>query len=149
MLNKIDITPFDQLTPENQEMINDFLKTEGVKFYKTSNVSKEGIMDMRNAACDELLVQVNTFLIYWLLIMNIKRVEAKLRGRQADNILNRVYVAQPKKRDEVDRPSVIPGNAPQLREEADARPKIRTERDIELELDVCLYDLILLTILYF
>jgi nucleolar GTP-binding protein len=64
MLNKIDITPFDQLTPENQEMINDFLKTEGVKFYKTSNVSKEGIMDMRNAACDELLVQVNTFLRY-------------------------------------------------------------------------------------
>ena len=53
MLNKIDITPFDKLTPENQEMINDFLKTEGVKFYKTSNVSKEG---MRNAACDELLV---------------------------------------------------------------------------------------------
>lgn len=120
MLNKIDITPFEQLTPENQEMINEFLKTEGVKFYKTSNVSKEGIMDMRNAACDELLVQ---------------RVEAKLRGRQADNILNRVYVAQPKKRDEVERPSVIPGNAPQLREEADARPKIRTERDIELELD--------------
>lgn len=120
MLNKIDITPFEDLTQDNQELLNDFLKTEGVKFYKTSNVSKEGIMDMRNAACDELLIQ---------------RVEAKLRGRQAENILNRVYVAEPKKRDDIERPPQIPGCAPELRSEADARPKIRTERDIELELD--------------
>ena len=59
MLNKVDIKPFDQLSEENQQLLTEFLNTEGVKFYKTSNVSKEGIMDMRNEACDQLLTQVS------------------------------------------------------------------------------------------
>jgi len=121
MLNKIDIKPFDQLSPENQELLTEFLNTEGVKFYKTSNVSKEGIMDMRNEACDQLLTQ---------------RVEAKLRaGRKTENILNRIYVAQPQKRDERQRPTCIPSNAPELREDAEKRPKVATERDLEIALD--------------
>jgi len=57
MLNKIDIKPFDELTDENKTILNEFLQTEGVKFYKTSNVSKQGIMDLRNEACDKLLLQ--------------------------------------------------------------------------------------------
>jgi len=121
MLNKIDVKPWDELIPENKALLEEFLKEEDVKFYKTSNVSKEGIMDLRNEACDDLLRQ---------------RVETKLRaGRKTDNVLNRIYVAQPQKRDEKQRPVCIPSNAPELREEADQRPKIQTERDLELALD--------------
>ena len=58
MLNKIDVKPWDELAPENKELLEEFLKQEDVKFYKTSNVSKEGIMDLRNEACDDLLRQV-------------------------------------------------------------------------------------------
>jgi len=50
--------------------------------------------------------------------------------------LNRIYVAQPQKRDNIDRPAHIPESAPQLRSEAEQRPKIATERDLELAMDV-------------
>ena len=59
MLNKIDVKPWDELIPENKALLEEFLKEEDVKFYKTSNVSKEGIMDLRNEACDDLLRQVS------------------------------------------------------------------------------------------
>ena len=58
MLNKIDVKPWDELIPENKALLEEFSKEEDVKFYKTSNVSKEGIMDLRNEACDDLLRQV-------------------------------------------------------------------------------------------
>lgn len=120
MLNKIDVKPFDELDDESKAILTEFMNTEGVKFYHTSNKSKEGIMDLRNDACDKLLLQ---------------RVESKLRGRKTDNILNRIYVAQPTKRDEADRPACIPANAPQLRVDAEQRPKVATERDLELAMD--------------
>ena len=86
MLNKIDVKPFDELTPENKELLTDFQKQENVKFFHTSNVSQEGIMQMRNEACDALLLQ---------------RVEAKLRGKKTENVLNRLHVAMPEKRDDI------------------------------------------------
>jgi len=120
MLNKIDVKPFDELTPENKELLTDFQKQENVKFFHTSNVSQEGIMQMRNEACDALLLQ---------------RVEAKLRGKKTENVLNRLHVAMPEKRDDIERPAFIPENACQLRSEADKRIKMPTLRDRELELD--------------
>jgi len=77
-------------------------------------------MQMRNDACDQLLLQ---------------RVEAKLRGKKTENVLNRLHVAMPEKRDDVDRPAYIPEKACQLRAEADKRIKMPTLRDRELELD--------------
>merc|ERR1712110_683216 len=91
-----------------------------VTFHHTSNVSKEGIMAMRNEACDKLLLQ---------------RVEAKLRGSKAESIMSRLRVAMPEKRDEVDRPAFIPEKACVLRADADNRPAIKTLRQTELELD--------------
>ena len=43
-------------------------------------------MQMRNEACDALLLQ---------------RVEAKLRGKKTENVLNRLHVAMPEKRDDI------------------------------------------------
>merc|ERR1739838_1207351 len=75
-----DVKPFDQLSDENKTLLTDFQQQENVKFYHTSNVSQEGIMQMRNDACDQLLLQ---------------RVEAKLRGKKTENVLNRLHVAVP------------------------------------------------------
>ena len=58
MLNKIDVKPFDQLSDENKTLLTEFQQQENVKFYHTSNVSQEGIMQMRNDACDQLLLQI-------------------------------------------------------------------------------------------
>ena len=49
-------------------------------------VTGEGIMELRQAACDKLLLD---------------RVEAKLRGRKVSSITNRLRVANPVKRDQV------------------------------------------------
>lgn len=42
-------------------------------------------MELREAACDKLLLH---------------RVDAKMRGKKVTNVLNRLRVAQPSKRDE-------------------------------------------------
>ena len=98
---------------------------------------------MRNEACDQLLLQ---------------RVESKLRGKKTENILNRLHVAMPEKRDNVvsiffeqnfgqflmdpsntkiqERPEFIPDKACVLRAEAANRPKVELLREKELELDV-------------
>jgi nucleolar GTP-binding protein len=120
MLNKIDVKPFDELSAENKEILTKFQEQEGVTFHHTSNVSKEGIMAMRNEACDKLLLQ---------------RVEAKLRGTKAESIMSRLRVAMPEKRDDVERPAFIPDQACQLRADAEKRPGIKTLRQTELELD--------------
>ena len=49
--------PIEELSDENQAILKEFQETEGVKFFKTSNKTKAGIMDMRNEACDKLLLQ--------------------------------------------------------------------------------------------
>jgi len=120
MLNKIDVKPFDQLSDENKALLTKFQEQENVTFHHTSNVSKEGIMNMRNEACDQLLLQ---------------RVESKLRGKKTENILNRLHVAMPEKRDNVERPEFIPDKACVLRAEAANRPKVELLREKELELD--------------
>ena len=141
MLNKIDVKPFDQLSDENKALLTKFQEQENVTFHHTSNVSKEGIMNMRNEACDQLLLQ---------------RVESKLRGKKTENILNRLHVAMPEKRDNVvsvalsqvyfctksakdliqERPEFIPEKACVLRADAANRPKVELLREKELELDV-------------
>ena len=61
MLNKIDVKPFDQLSDENKALLTKFQEQENVTFHHTSNVSKEGIMNMRNEACDQLLLLERRF----------------------------------------------------------------------------------------
>lgn len=74
-------------------------------------------MNVRNVACDALLAH---------------RVEQKMRGNRIEAIANKVYVAMPAKRDEVDRAPFIPDSV-KAREKYDKTdPERRTlERDVE------------------
>ena len=76
-------------------------------------------INLDSQACDMLLAH---------------RVEAKLKSKNFDGILNRVHVAMPKPRDGVRRPPVIPEGALKKKLEKASKLKKRTERDIELEL---------------
>jgi nucleolar GTP-binding protein len=91
-----------------------------------SNVTEEGLMDLRNEACDRLLLQ---------------RVEAKLRTQTPEGgIMNRLQVAMPKPRDDKVRAAYIPEavlrkrEAMQTDDGTQSTDKKKLERHIEEEL---------------
>ncbi|XP_039267970.2 GTP-binding protein 4-like [Styela clava] len=139
MANKTDIISKEDLDEDRKKIFEDIEK-DGVPVFWTSTVSGVGIMELREDACDKLLLH---------------RVDAKMRGKKVGNILNRLRVAQPTPRDDKARPPCIPAKIlakraaaargqevdPLLGEEVvamDADDVIttrKTERDIEIEMD--------------
>ncbi|KHJ96299.1 GTP-binding domain protein, partial [Oesophagostomum dentatum] len=129
-LNKIDIVRRDDL-PE--EKIAQLMKIEkdGIPIIEMSTITQEGVMNLRDKACDELLAQ---------------RVEAKLHSKVAsvqDTVLSRVFVAFPTPRDDKVRAPFIPPAVQQRKQrmqtdenkiERDENTR-RLEREIELELE--------------
>ena len=90
-----------------------------VQMVQTSCYSEEGVMDVRNAACDALLAH---------------RVEAKLKGTRINSVANKIHVAQPKPRDDVVRGPHIPESVLARKKYDKNDPeRIRLERDIEAE----------------
>uniref|UniRef100_A0A3B3CJD4 Nucleolar GTP-binding protein 1 n=1 Tax=Oryzias melastigma TaxID=30732 RepID=A0A3B3CJD4_ORYME len=84
------------------------------------DVKKINELTEENQACDQLLAH---------------RVNTKMKGKKVHDVLNRLHLAMPTKRDEKDRPPFIPDGALNRRRamEVDA-PKPKLERDLELEL---------------
>lgn len=78
--NKTDLGWEDEMDDAARETLGKF-EEKGAKLLKMSARDESGVMDVKNAACDMLLEA---------------RVEAKVRGRKAASILNRLHVAQPK-----------------------------------------------------
>ena len=119
VINKIDVTRLEDLHPDNRALVQEIIDTEEVQCVQVSCYSEEGVMDLKNKACDALLAQ---------------RVDAKLKGNKINTIINRIHVAQPKPRDEVVREPFIP-EAVKLRKKYDKNDpdRPRLEKDIELE----------------
>ncbi|KAF8374366.1 nog-1, partial [Pristionchus pacificus] len=95
-LNKTDIITRAELPAEKEAMLA-ALEKDGVPLLEMSTVSKTGVVEIRDRACDDLLAQ---------------RVETKLQAKKTTvsegGVLNRVFVAYPEKRDEVVRAPFIP-----------------------------------------
>uniref|UniRef100_A0A3P9Q5S7 Nucleolar GTP-binding protein 1 n=1 Tax=Poecilia reticulata TaxID=8081 RepID=A0A3P9Q5S7_POERE len=73
-----------------------------------------------NQACDRLLAQ---------------RVNTKIKGKKVHDVLNRLHLAMPAKRDEKERPPFIPEGALNRRKAMEVdTPKRKLERDLEMEL---------------
>jgi nucleolar GTP-binding protein len=119
VINKIDVTRLEDLTPDNRALVQDIIDADDVQCVQVSCYSEEGVMDLKNKACDALLAQ---------------RVDAKLKGNKINTIINRIHVAQPKPRDEIVREPFIP-EVVKLRKKYDKNDPDRRklERDIELE----------------
>lgn len=78
-------------------------------------------MDVRNAACEALLAQ---------------RVEQKLKGSRINSVANKIHVAMPVKRDDVERKPFIPEAALNRVKYDKNDPERRTlERDLEQAMD--------------
>lgn len=86
---------------------------------QVSCYSDEGVMELKNKACDALLEH---------------RVDTKLKGNKINSILNRLHVAQPKARDEMVREPFIP-DAVKAKKKYDKNDseRRRLERDVEAE----------------
>ncbi|KAM0792868.1 hypothetical protein ACM66B_002631 [Microbotryomycetes sp. NB124-2] len=93
VVNKIDVVRPSELDAERKAMLDQLLAEDNVKLLELSCVSEEGVMNVRNTACDALLAH---------------RVESKEKTKRVDNVANRVRVAMPVPRDGAKREPFIP-----------------------------------------
>ena len=121
VINKIDITRLADLTPENRAFVDSITEDKTVTVVEASTYSEEGIMNVRNVACEALLAQ---------------RVEQKLKGTRINAVANKIHVAMPVKRDDVERKAFIPAAVASRVKYDKNDPDRRTlERDMEQALD--------------
>ncbi|XP_074123324.1 GTP-binding protein 4 [Sminthopsis crassicaudata] len=117
--NKCDVKRISELPEDDQKIFAD-LEAEGLPVIETSTLTEEGVIKVKTEACDRLLTH---------------RVETKMKGNKVNDVLNRLHLAVPSKRDDKERPPFIPEGviARKKRMEIDA-PKKKRERDLELEM---------------
>lgn len=132
--NKIDIKKIEELPSEKRRYFEQF-RAESISIIEMSNLNEEGVMAVRNEACERLLAH---------------RVELKIKSAKINDVLNRLHVAEPQKRDTKERPAFIPPQVLEKRERETRRaqmaaesgemeveepkPRKKLERELELEL---------------
>ncbi|RRT40834.1 hypothetical protein B296_00034418 [Ensete ventricosum] len=130
--NKIDLQPLEGLSEEDMKLVME-MKTEAVKtvlaqggdsndeevLLTMSTMTDEGVIAVKNAACERLLNQ---------------RVEIKMKSKKINDCLNRFHVAIPKPRDTKERPPCIPPAVLEASEKAnEEKEKRKLEKDLEEE----------------
>jgi len=94
VLTKIDLQKFKEISKEDQQKIEDLAKESNAYLIQMSNQSGDGITDVRAKACDILLDH---------------RLTQKAKDpKKAEAIMQKLHVAEPKKRDNQVRDSTIP-----------------------------------------
>lgn len=126
VINKIDVRRPEDLDPEEQQELQDILKSSDVEMLQVSCTTTEGVSAVKNAACDKLLAE---------------RVAQKLKsgtnttagtpGGRLGDVLARIHVAQPMGGV---REAFIPEAVKQLQKYDKNDPnRRRLERDLEEE----------------
>lgn len=120
VLNKIDLIRPDALDAEDKQLLQTLLDS-GVEIASSSCVTEEGVMAVRNGACERLLA----------MRVDLKLQGATLGGRQRiDDVLNRLHLTVPQPRDTKARPPCIPASV-KARQSTET-PKT-TLKDVERE----------------
>lgn len=120
VMNKSDILRSEDLSEENQELLKTLETVPGVEIMHASCHEEDNVMQVRNQACEKLLTA---------------RIEQKLKGTaRVNNVLNKIHVARPEARDDVERAAYIPDAVKELKKYDNNDPDRRTlARDIEAE----------------
>jgi len=112
VLNKTDLKQWEELEEDQQKMLTSLCEESNAFMIKMSNKSGDGIMDVRNKACDVLL--------------DFRLSNKAKEEKKVDSILNRIHVAMPKKKDDKERPVFIPETVTQgLNLQESGRPTIK------------------------
>jgi nucleolar GTP-binding protein len=118
--NKVDIKKIEELPAEKRRYFEQF-QEQNIPVIEMSTLNEEGIMAVRNEACERLLAH---------------RVELKIKSSKINDVLNRLHLAEPAKRDNRTRQPFIPESIQKKREHTMEveKTKRKLERDLELEL---------------
>nr|AAK13445.1 G protein-binding protein CRFG [Mus musculus] len=117
--NKCDAKRIAELSEKDQKIFLD-LQAEGFPVIETSTLTEEGVIQVKTEACDRLLTH---------------GVETKMKGNKVNEVLNRLHLAVPNKRDDKERPPFIPEGVIARRKRMEIEePKKKRERDLELEM---------------
>ncbi|KAM5584543.1 nucleolar GTP-binding protein 1-like [Rosa sericea] len=131
--NKTDLQPLEGISEEDRKLVTE-MKAEAMKtvigqggeatnddgvLLTMSTLTEEGVISVKNAACERLLNQ---------------RVELKMKSKKINDCLNRFHVAMPKPRDQKERPPCIPQAVLEAKaKQAAEKEKRTTEKDLEDE----------------
>jgi nucleolar GTP-binding protein len=119
VINKIDVMRLEDIQAETRTLVQEIIDQDDVQCVQVSCHSEEGVMDLKNKACDALLAH---------------RVDAKLQGSKINSVINRIHVAQPKARDDVVRGPFIPDAVKEKKKYDTSDPERRPLlKDIEAE----------------
>ncbi|KAG7741210.1 hypothetical protein KL923_001851 [Ogataea haglerorum] len=120
VVNKTDIIRMEDLEESQAQLVQSVMDVPGVELMQTSCYQEENVMEVRNKACEKLLTS---------------RIEQKLKGTaRVTNVLNKIHVARPQARDDVERVPFIPEEAKKLGRYDPMDPNRRKlARDIEAE----------------
>jgi nucleolar GTP-binding protein len=113
-INKIDLRKYEDLNDEEKQLIEKVEKS-GATVMFMSTASGEGVSELKMAACEKLLE---------------KRVEQKLQGSKIDSVVNRIHVAEPSPRDDLERGTNIPDS---VLNPPDMKIPRKTEKELMLE----------------
>jgi nucleolar GTP-binding protein len=119
VINKIDqVTPED-LPAEQQQWIQDIAADENATVLTMSCYNDEGVMNVRNSACDKLLAA---------------RVEMKMKGNKINDVINKIHLAQPQQRDNIARLPNIPAETKtRVKYDPNDPNRRKLEKDLEQE----------------
>ena len=116
---KADVLAFPDLPADEQAKINQAIEQSGATLMHISTLTEQGVMELRNAACEQLLKL---------------RITAKLSSQKSRAVVDRLQIVQPKPRDDKQRGVSIPDSVLQLRAaNAQTRTVISTGRTGRLE----------------
>lgn len=120
VINKVDVLELSELSADRRAIIARIENDENVPVMQMSTAVELGVMEVKNEACERLLSY---------------RVDQKMRTKKVDGILNRLHVAMPQARDNVERPACIPDGALEKKfQQAEENAKRKLEKDLEMEL---------------
>lgn len=117
--NKVDIIRLEDLPTEKAEQFKVF-EESGIPLLSMSTLTEEGVMDVKIQACEKLLQY---------------RIDTKIKGKKVNDVMNRLHVAMPAKRDNKERPPCIPESVQSLKKtmDTDVKSKKKSLRDLEIE----------------
>ncbi|KAI3516324.1 hypothetical protein L1887_15238 [Cichorium endivia] len=124
--NKTDLQSLEGISEDDKKLVEE-MKSEAMKTLVTdgqdvlltmSTLTEEGVIAVKNAACERLLDQ---------------RVEVKMKSKKINECLNRFHVAIPKPRDQKERPVCIPQAVLEAKLIEAEKEKRKLERDNEDE----------------
>lgn len=91
--NKTDQQPWETLEKDKKDIIEELVQDANCSLMTMSNMSEEGVSEVKSAACDKLLAA---------------RVDSRVSGKKIEGVMNRLQVFHPVPRDNVIRDVCIP-----------------------------------------